>query len=160
MRIGFTGTREGITAAQRAIFEGCFRATGATEFHHGACVGADAEVAVWVATVRMPQPAGAPTPQLTPWCRIHARPSNLPGMTDPAALRMSDFRYPEKPPLDRNRDIVDACDKLIACPRGPEEERSGTWATVRYARRVGRPVVVIWADGSMWGNPPRTDSED
>ena len=47
-----------------------------------------------------------------------------------------------KPYLDRNRDIVDACEVLLATPDGPERLRSGTWSTVRYARKIGKPVEV------------------
>jgi hypothetical protein len=62
-----------------------------------------------------------------------------------------DERRPAKPPLDRNRDIVADCSRLIACPRGPERSypRSGTWATVRYARAAGKPVTIIWPDGRV-----------
>lgn len=53
-------------------------------------------------------------------------------------------------PTDRNRAIVDGCEVLIACPREPSEEpRSGTWATIRYARTVSRAVVVVYPDGSV-----------
>jgi outer membrane protein insertion porin family len=52
-------------------------------------------------------------------------------------------------PLDRNRAIVDSCDVLIACPKGPEEQRSGTWATVRYARKQKKRIVIIWPDGEV-----------
>ena len=47
-------------------------------------------------------------------------------------------------PLTRNREMVDMCDLLIAAPiRDKEELRSGTWMTVRYARRRGKPVVML-----------------
>jgi hypothetical protein len=50
-----------------------------------------------------------------------------------------------KPYLVRNREIVEGVDLLIACPKEPVEVlRSGTWATVRIARRLGVPVVLIW----------------
>ncbi len=46
--------------------------------------------------------------------------------------------------LDRNRDIVAAVSILIAAPETDiEEQRSGTWATVRYARKKGIPVVIV-----------------
>jgi hypothetical protein len=55
-----------------------------------------------------------------------------------------------KPFLQRNLDIAFECEVLVACPGGLEEEvRSGTWATVRAARRFGRPVIVIWPDGRV-----------
>ncbi len=47
-------------------------------------------------------------------------------------------------PLERNRDIAEACDVLIAAPvKDTEELRSGTWATVRYARHERKPVVML-----------------
>jgi hypothetical protein len=46
--------------------------------------------------------------------------------------------------LDRNRAIVAAVDVLVAAPLEDREvQRSGTWATVRSARRKGIPVVML-----------------
>ncbi len=54
-----------------------------------------------------------------------------------------------KPYLERNRDIVDASEVLIACPSTREEVmRSGTWATVRYARKKGMKITLIFRDGT------------
>jgi len=48
------------------------------------------------------------------------------------------------PYLERNRAIVDAGDIVLAAPQTLEEQqRSGTWATVRYGRRLGRLVVLL-----------------
>ncbi len=39
---------------------------------------------------------------------------------------------------------------LGACPRSAEEEtRSGTWPTVRYARKQGKPVYLVLPDGEV-----------
>lgn len=39
---------------------------------------------------------------------------------------------------------------MIATPSSKEEElRSGTWSTVRYARKLRRPVTLIYPDGSV-----------
>jgi hypothetical protein len=54
-----------------------------------------------------------------------------------------------KPYLMRNKDIVDQTSILVAAPKGPEEKRSGTWATVRYARKLGRPIYICYPDGKM-----------
>ena len=46
--------------------------------------------------------------------------------------------------LDRDRQLVAESHVLVAAPRtDKEEQRSGTWATVRYARRRGIPVVML-----------------
>ena len=46
------------------------------------------------------------------------------------------------PYLERNKNIVNAVDFIIAAPDGPEKVRSGTWSTVRYAKKVGTKGVV------------------
>jgi hypothetical protein len=50
--------------------------------------------------------------------------------------------FPEKSYLDRNHDIVDSCSILLALPTGQEILPSGTWATIRYARRAAVPVLL------------------
>lgn len=43
--------------------------------------------------------------------------------------------------LDRNRRLVDTADLLLAVYNG--ERRGGTAATVRYARKLGRRVIIL-----------------
>ena len=39
---------------------------------------------------------------------------------------------------------------MIAAPSEAEEQRrSGTWSTVRFARKQGKPVFVISPDGTV-----------
>lgn len=60
-----------------------------------------------------------------------------------------DIRTP-RPYLSRNKDIVRETDMLIATPAEAEEQRrSGTWSTIRFARKLGKPVFVIWPDGTV-----------
>lgn len=126
-----------MTAQQRAALGGVFAAMSPALFRHGCCVGADAQAAVM---------ADALTPRPT----IFGHPSDISQMTSDAALAVCDDTAQPEPPLDRNRHIVDGCDVLVACPKGyAEEQRSGTWATVRFARKVGRPVTIIWPDGRV-----------
>jgi hypothetical protein len=50
----------------------------------------------------------------------------------------------EEAPLTRNIKIVDESDILIACPKEHVHTlRSGTWATVRYAWKRKKKVIVI-----------------
>ena len=66
------------------------------------------------------------------------------------ALGWPNYIRPAKPPLDRNHDIVERCDLLIATPHTVEEQlRSGTWATIRYARKVHRPHYIIRPCGQL-----------
>jgi hypothetical protein len=54
-------------------------------------------------------------------------------------------------PLTRNQKIVTDCDVLIACPKAMQEEQrgSGTWMTIRYARKVEKRYVVIYPSGEL-----------
>ena len=55
-----------------------------------------------------------------------------------------------KPYLDRNKDIVLETQTLVATPAETTEQlRSGTWSTVRYARKLKRPAVLILPDGTI-----------
>ena len=59
----------------------------------------------------------------------------------------------QKDYLDRNHDIVDETELLIACPKEPEEiTRSGTWATIRYARKKKKKLRIILPNGRMIGD--------
>lgn len=52
---------------------------------------------------------------------------------------------PPQPYLQRNHAIVDASEILFALPLEAERElqRSGTWATIRYARKRGVEVRIF-----------------
>jgi hypothetical protein len=56
---------------------------------------------------------------------------------------------PVKGPLARNRDIVHASDKLIAAPKSRTYRTGGTWHTIGYAQKEGKPVTIVWPDGSI-----------
>lgn len=132
-KIGFTGTQRGMTTLQRAKVDwilAIYATAGATTFHHGDCVGADAEAH---SLARSRGYAVVVHPPTNP-----AKRANLVG----------DATRPAKAYLDRNRDIVDATDVLVAAP-GEEEEklRSGTWSTIRYARKVGRLIATVYPSG-------------
>jgi hypothetical protein len=134
--VGFTGTQKGMTGAQKFRVGMMLEDSGVRRAHHGACVGADDEFD-YLCSVR------------DIWRYLH--PSNIRGKQAycedrPGVTHLLD----EKPPLERNQDIVDASDVLIAAPAGfGEEVRSGTWSTVRRARKRGIPVAIVWPDGTF-----------
>jgi hypothetical protein len=128
MKIGFTGTQVGLTAPQREKLRAVLAARSG-ELHHGDCIGADAEAHAIAAELGY---------------RIHIHPPESGGKRAWCTGHSSE---PPQHYLDRNRAIVDAADALIATPKGPEELRSGTWSTIRYARSRRRPIYVIWPDG-------------
>jgi hypothetical protein len=140
MKIGFTGTREGMTREQRAAFFQFVKGLdphARISFHHGCCLGADAS-----AVDIIDRKHGLSD--------IYGYPSNLKGMTSENAIRLSNVVYPPLPPLERNKNIVSAVDVLVACPKGPEASnfKSGTWATIRYARKNGIRIVILWPNGN------------
>lgn len=100
----------------------------ATEFHHGDCIGADAS-------------AHEIAKELEIDIYIYPPINNR----KRAFCCTGSFKiHPPKDYIERNHNIVDNCDILIACPKSNIEElRSGTWATVRYARKIKRPVIVL-----------------
>lgn len=113
MEVGFTGTRLGMTNSQQVQFV-IVMARLLGRFHHGGAREADTEAV-----------------------------SLLP-RAYPSALEIVEYPIDSRGPLARNRDIVAAVDILIAAPAENEEQlRSGTWATVRYARAAGKPVIML-----------------
>ena len=140
MIVGFTGTREGCTTAQGGSLELILRerlAAPGSVLHQGCCVGADAQA---VAIAR--RLFGGDVV-------IVGHPCDWAAMQDKDAVATSHPIRPCRPPLVRNRTIVDECEVLVACPSGPEVVRSGTWSTIRYARKVGKPVIIVFPDGSV-----------
>lgn len=127
MKIGFTGTREGMTEKQKTELKKQFKSLKIKEFHHGDCIGADEE-AHKIFSSKYSN------------FKIYIHPPVNPSKR---AYCLSDNIFPEKPYLERNKDIVDRCDLLIAAPKGKEEPRSGTWATVRYARKNKKKIVIL-----------------
>ena len=140
--VGFTGSRAGMTAAQRQRVTALLReliarhASEALCGLHGDCLGADADF-------------DAVCKQLA--VRVLIRPATIVAMR---AGCDSEVIAPPKRPLARNRDIVADSQVLIACPRGPVEVlRSGVWATIRAMRKKGGPLHVIAPDGSTIAEP-------
>lgn len=146
MKIGFTGSRDGGTPALLGVLNDLVinQFILATEFHHGCCVGWDELACLLVGyCVR-----------LNPDFRRIAHPGDLEWLTSDVAKTHSELLLPNKPNLARNRDIVNACDWLVACPRTfIEEQRSGTWSTVRYARKTGRRITILYPDGTLAEEP-------
>jgi len=132
MKIGFTGTRQGMTAEQRYVLICVLTFLKPKEFHHGDCIGADEQAS------NIARDMG---------CRIVIHP---PLNNKFRAYCSGDKVLPPKDYLERNRDIVDRTDILVATPKQFNEVlRSGTWATIRYARKTGKPQIIIFPDGGI-----------
>jgi hypothetical protein len=131
--MGFTGTQEGMTPAQIATLYTMLRNLSPEEFHHGDCIGADAQAHAEARATKSP-PHIACHPPINASKRAYCE---------------CDEYYEEAEYLQRNRNIVDSCFLLVAAPKEfDEQRRSGTWSTVRYAKKIGRQFVIILPDGT------------
>lgn len=144
MKVGFTGTRTGMTDAQKSALKALLISPQCTEFHHGDCVGADAESHDIAADLN---------------CQIVIHPAKVPSIF--RAFKNSDRILDPKRPLDRNIDIVDETDYLIAAAKQDGGAyKSGTWHTIHYARRCGKQVIIIYPSGKSKIEPARKFTED
>ena len=134
----FTGTRQGLTPEQHKALSDLVLSVlyDIDEVRHGGAQGADSQFHSICVHHGIED-------------RVHIYPSNLNGAR--AVLEWLDGAgwtvHPAADPISRNHLIVALSDHLIAAPAGPEKVRSGTWSTIRYARRVRRPVTIVWPDG-------------
>ena len=130
MIVGMTGTREGLSAYALDELKEFVKARKdkITEAHHGDCVGADAQFH------QVMIDAGIPVyihPPLNPKRRAYCE----------GATKV----FEPRSYLSRNKQIVRSCTRLLAFPRSTtEEQRSGTWSTIRYARKVKTGVKIIY----------------
>lgn len=143
--LGATGTRDGVSDAQRGwvytTFEDGIRDGTIRRVHHGACTGADefihevclesgVHVDVWPPIM---------TKHLAAQCMLAH-----PLVTVHQAM----------PYLNRDREVVrGGTSGLIALPRQDtqpsRESWGGTWYTVDFAERIGRPVVICYPNGRV-----------
>ena len=129
--VGFTGSRtepspEQIDWLRQQL--AVLWLAGYRVLHHGDCTGADA------AAHRVAHDLGY---------RIMVHPPENPKHRAFCDLTPVDYLLPERPYLTRNRDIVDACEFLLALPSGQEDNHSGTWYTIRYADDTGVPLAML-----------------
>jgi hypothetical protein len=145
--IGFTGTRHGMTEAQKravgAFLASSFELDSFLMGRHGDCVGADAEFHDMVKALGDPA-----------CVTIHPPVDEALRAFKAGDFKGNDTLLPPKTHFARNRDIVDKSDFLLATPRDSSEQQfGGTWYTVNYARKKGKPVVIFWPDGSLEKSP-------
>lgn len=127
MVTGFTGSRKGMTVNQLLELGERLEELIPCKAIHGSCIGADTDFHDYLREH---------TDIL-----IEIYPSNIESQR---ALCVADIAHPPEAPLVRNRHIVDNSDVLIAAPSTlKEEKRSGTWATIRYAHKCKKRVVIL-----------------
>ena len=137
MKLGFTGTQVGMTPMQLLKVAQMIAKNSIEESHSGDCIGADKE---FLDLVYMANSNKEYEPIKTV--------GHIPSNNSKRAFCKYDSECVPNPYLDRNRDIVDASDVMIGTPKENEEQqRSGTWATIRYAKKTGKKLVVVFPNG-------------
>lgn len=147
--LGFTGSRNEPTMIQIIWLAETFKLWKPSKLHHGACVGADAEAHKMAVANKVQVIVHPPENQ-----KLMMLPDALLSLHGGVSIRSP------KPYLDRNRDIVDASDMLIALPGGPQRPKSGTWYTINYALRQKIPVHICYPDGSADYHLQRERNDD
>ena len=146
LRVAFTGTQRGTTGRQRRELKRRINRLidlyGADHlvFAHGGCTGGDYEFHmdamraggiffdIW--------PSTNTKKDRSKMIKQRSLIKRLP----PPVVKM----HRPKPPLERNEDIIAGAFQLLACPKEKREvTRSGTWHTVRLARKAGRVSIRI-----------------
>lgn len=134
IRLGFTGTHHGMTDQQMKSFRRLIKRLEILEFHHGDCIGADKESHIIMREE---------------WPKVPIT-GHPPSNNKARAFCDFDIIVSAKPYLVRDRIIVESVDEMIATPRGFNEQlRSGTWTTIRYARKAHTLMHIIWPDGRI-----------
>lgn len=133
MMLTFTGTQRGMTAFQLEQVYHRLKtwSPNLVAIHHGGCTGADTEF-------------HEACYELSLLKLVHVWPSNLPKKQ--GRLVGSGFKVNSpSDPLFRNKAMVERSGIVLATP-GEHYEllRSGTWATIRYAKELGMAVDVIF----------------
>ena len=128
--IGFTGTQAGVSPERIEKFR-AFMADAADKgwvvFRHGDCIGADAQAHKVARSLK------------------YYIIGHLPEYDGKRAFCHFDETWIPKPYMVRNQDIVDNSQILVALPKDPDHEelRSGTWSTIRKARKAGKKVFIF-----------------
>lgn len=147
LHIGFTGSRRGMSPAQRAMAWDLVMLPQHRDrdiaLHHGCCVGADEEIAR--------EASGRDGKQV----HIVGHPPSASRFLSTAALEFCDEIMEPQVYMARNAAIVAASHIMIAAPYESEPQpRGGTWATIRMALKALRAgklqaMYVVGRDGEL-----------
>jgi hypothetical protein len=136
MKIGVSGSRDGLTEHQSQFWSRYVQSQGSDfeEFHHGDCKGVDSQTHDLVR-------------EHLPETKIVVHP---PSVDAARAYKSGDTTKTPKSYLARNKKIVQAVDQLFAFPAsGIEVLRSGTWATIRHAKKTGVKTTIVGPKGCV-----------
>jgi hypothetical protein len=133
MKLGFTGTKDGMTAIQKQIVERLIKSAKPEESHMGDCIGADTDFYYLIKAI-------------LPNCKTIG---HIPEKDKTRSFLKYDIETDPRPYLVRDKDIVDASDIMIGTPKGAEILRSGTWATLRYSKKQGKRTIIVYPNGKI-----------
>ena len=133
MRITITATRSGLTPLQMKSVIRLFTELKITKLIHGCAVGGDQQIHYLTNVPKEMHPSKESQQR---WAE--------------RVLRSIDELFPIHPPIPRNHIMVNNGDCVIAAPKGKIEQLrgSGTWATIRYAKKIGKKLYICWPDGT------------
>lgn len=138
-KIGFTGTRKGMSQNQfnqlMRLVEDIDVLPEFNEVHHGMCIGSDQDFHNFFKGFK----------EVYDDLKIVGHPGygKYDGDKRPnRANVITDITREELPYFERNRNIVDECDILLACPYD-NIQKGGTWYTINYAKKAGKKVIIF-----------------
>ncbi len=136
-RVGFTGTQKGMTDMQMMSVKALVELYSPGIFAHGCCIGADAQF-----NGLADQPLNT---------IIQHPPENQYKMAPCPVVHAELVRRDPQPFLIRNHTIVQESYILIAAPAEYDEvARSGTWSTLRYAKKYTLlPIFHVEPNGAV-----------
>lgn len=132
LHVGFTGTRYGMSALQKTALRVSLQEIHGDVFHHGDCIGADAEAHTIAVELGMKIVIHPPVDERhRAFCTGHVE----------IRAALSHFA--------RNRAIVDESEILLVGPLQMERQPyGGTWYTHDYGLKRAKKVMLVLPDGS------------
>ena len=127
--LGVTASRNGLSAVQYELAG--YLLPQYDTLHHGDCKNGDAtlhDLGIMLGLYVVVHP-----PLIHTW----------------RAYCKGDESRPPQTYFRRNQAIVQESEVLGAFPDSTEHLHSGTWATVRMARYMAKPIVIIYPDGKL-----------
>ena len=134
IKIGFTGNRYGLKPEQEEQIKLILDKYDNIILSHGDCVGSDTDFHKLCMNYKNTHPQKK--------IMIHIFPPNNSKLR---AFNQGDLLMDEKPFLVRNLNIIKNSFVLIACPVDKNKEvlRSGTWSTIRKAKKLNLLVHIF-----------------
>ena len=111
-------------------------------FHHGDCIGADAEAHDMIM---------GELPYV-----VHIHPPLDPKMR---AWKQGHELHPQKHYYERNKDIVGQSHYCLFFPIRRQPETGGTWYTINYAKSINRQFTVCLPNGTLGHSVTHTKEE-